>query len=82
MKPDLSRHIAHVAFRASADLNNLLPLIREHANDEEYENFLKAISAISGDIAFKILQRVYDEHPAIESEIDQRIATYGVLIAN
>jgi hypothetical protein len=63
-------------------LNNLLPLIQQHAKDDEYEKFLVAISAISGDIAFKILQRIYDEHPAIEAEIEQRISTYGVLIAN
>ena len=81
MNPDLSRHVAHVAFRASANLNDLLPIIREHATEEEYQSFLAAISAISGDIAFKLLKRLYDEHPDIEREIDDRIAKYGILIS-
>jgi hypothetical protein len=82
MKPDLARHLAHVAYRASANLNDLLPLLREHATEEDYNKFRVAISGISGDIAFKILQSIYDVHPEIEAEIDQRISTYGVLIAN
>jgi hypothetical protein len=82
MKPELARHVAHVAFRASANLNELLHLIRDHGTEEEYKKFLVAISQVSGDIAFKILKRIYDEHPEIESEIDERVSTYGVLISN
>jgi hypothetical protein len=82
LNEDLARHVAQVAFRASADLNDLLPLIREHATEQEYESFLVAISAISGDIAFKLLKRLYAAHPGMEAEFDERIARYGVLISN
>lgn len=82
MNQELARHVAHVAFRASAKLNDLLPLIREHATEAEYKAFLVAISAISGDIAFKLLRNLYAEHPQIEAEIDERISEYGVLISN
>jgi len=70
-----------VAFRSSANLNDLLPLLREHCEEKEYKEFLDAIAQISGDIAHVLLQKIYSQHPEIEVEIDRRIDAYGVLIS-
>lgn len=80
MKAELARHVALVAFRSSANLNELVPLLREHCTDSEYRKFLDAIAAVSGEVAMRVLQPIYAEHPEIEAEIDRRISEYGTLI--
>ena len=80
MKAELARHIALVAFRSSANLNELLPLIRDHCDEDEYRAYLEGISSITAEVAQQVLKRVYDEHPDIEKDIDKRIEEYGVLI--
>jgi predicted aconitase len=80
MKTELARHIALTAFRSSANLNDLIPLIKEHSTEDEYRKYLDAIAAVSGEIAMRILKNIYAEHPEIEGEIDRRIDAYGVLI--
>jgi len=81
MDNDLARHVAMTAFRSSASLNDLIPLLKHYCSDEEYQIYLEAISAISGDIAWKILKKIYDEHPDIKRDIDYRIDKYGRLIS-
>ena len=81
MDNELARHIAVTAFRSSANMNDLIPLLKEHCSNDEYQVYLEAISAISGDIAYKFLKKIYDEHPDIEKDIDNRIDKYGILIS-
>lgn len=80
MDNELARHIAMTAFRSSANLNDLISLLKQHCSEDEYQVYLEAISAISGDIAYKVLKKIYDEHPDIERDIDNRIDKYGLLI--
>jgi hypothetical protein len=80
MKSELARHIALVAFRSSANLTELVPLIREHCEEHEYQEFLNGISCVAAEIAQQVLRRLYTQHPDIEKEIDRRIEEYGTLI--
>jgi len=82
MKIELAKHVALTAFRSSANLNDLLPLLREHCSGDEYQTYLSAIAKISGDIAIHLLGKIDQEHPEIQREIDKRIEEYGVLIVN
>lgn len=81
MDNELARHVAMTAFRSSANLNDLIPLLKQHCRDDEYQIYLEAISAISGDIAYKVLKKIYSQHPDIEGDIDNRIDKYGQLIS-
>jgi hypothetical protein len=80
MKAELAKHVAMVSFRSSANLNELVPLLREHCEESEYRQYLDAIAAVSGEIAMRILKPIYAEYPEIEAEIDRRISEYGTLI--
>lgn len=78
---ELARHVAVTAFRSSATLNELIPLLKHHCDENEYQEYLEAISAISMDVALKLLKKIYEKHPEIEIDIDQKIETYGYLIS-
>ena len=80
MKDELAQHIAIVAFKSSSNLNELLYLISDHADEEEYQEYLRIIADISASIGCNLLQKIYDEHPEIEKEIDRRIEVYEELI--
>lgn len=81
MERELAYHVAMVAFRSSANLNELVPLLRAFCDESEYKIFLESITAVSADISYNILKKIYDEHPGIEQDFEDRIEKYGFLIS-
>ena len=80
MKDELAKHIAIVAFKSSSNLTELLYLINEHTDEEEYQEYLRIIGEISALIGVELLHKIYDEHPEIKKEIDRRVEVYEELI--
>lgn len=80
MNRDLAQHVARVAFRSSADLNDLIPLLREHCVQEEYEKYVKAIASASAEIGTEILARIFSSYPELEQDFEERIRRYGRLV--
>jgi len=77
MKEELARYVARVAFRASADLGDLIPLIKEHCPQEEYEKFAPAIGSAAAAIGLDVLNLVFNDHPDLRREFDENVKTYG-----
>lgn len=80
MNKDLAKHIARVAFEASAELGNLVPLINGHCSQEEYQKLGWAIASASAAISTNILEQIFRDHPELRQHFDDDIKTYGRII--
>ena len=54
MDKELATYISKVAFRSASELNDLIPLLKKHCNEEEYKLFARAIAETSAKINLKI----------------------------
>jgi fibrillarin-like rRNA methylase len=80
MHKEIAHHIAYESFRISSMLNNLIPILKENCDKDEYEFLAKKIAAISGDIGLELLNYVFSKYPDIKDEIDGKIQKYSTLI--
>jgi len=80
MQIELARYITRSAFRSVAELQNVLPLLQDHASRAEYETYRQAIAKAIGTIGDEITNRVLADNPGLSAEIESSIATYGRLM--
>jgi len=74
---ELAQLIAITAFRASADLGDLLHPLKDNCSPEEYEKFSKALATCSADIYLDVLRPIYEMHPSLEKEFEEKVQRYG-----
>jgi hypothetical protein len=77
MTEDLARLVALTAFRSSADLGNLVPILKQHCSEEEYRDFLDAITHAMTTIDLSVTRKAKALIPGIEAEWDAKVAAYG-----
>jgi len=77
MDKELAKLVALTAFRSSADINNLIPLLKEHCSEAECRDFGIAIATASAGISQQILSKVFALHPDLEVAFDMQIRKYG-----
>ncbi|MBV8186008.1 MAG: hypothetical protein JOY64_22990 [Alphaproteobacteria bacterium] len=80
MDRKLAKHVAREAFRSGRNLEELLPLLREHCDDGEHDEYRRAIAMAIFAIQNELLKKVFAEHPTLEDEIEGDIRTYGRLL--
>lgn len=80
MNRKLAQHIVRVAFRSSAELGNLIPLLKEHCKPDEYEKLCRPIASASATISLNILNLVFTDFPDLELELDEEIKVYGKML--
>lgn len=80
MNNELAEYVVKIAFKSESDLNDLIPLLKEHCNANEYKKLAVAIATVSATINTEILNLVYDGHPKIRDNVDRKINEYGRLI--
>jgi hypothetical protein len=80
MDKDVATHIAKVAFKASADLGELVPLAKAHCTKNEYETLGRAIALASATISLEILNLIFREFPEIKQNFDEDIKLYGRIL--
>lgn len=76
MNADVARHVVRAAFRSSRELSDLLPLLKAHLNQVEYQNYAKAIAAAIAAIQLEVLNLVTVGRPELETEIETQISKY------
>jgi hypothetical protein len=76
----LAKHIARAAFRSGGKLQELLPLLKEHCDDLEYDEYRRAIAMAIFGIQSELLKKVFCDHPTLEEEIESDIRTYGRIL--
>ena len=77
MDRELAKLVAVTAFRSSADINNLVPLLKECCNEAEYKAYALAIASASAEISMQILNKIYEDHPDIKDEFEEKMHKYG-----
>lgn len=77
MDKELAWHVITVAFRSTNLLQEVLPLLKDHGAEAEYEAYGKAIARAIHGVQRELIDRVVAVHPEIEAQIEARIAKYG-----
>jgi len=77
MEKELAKLVALTAFRSSAELGNLIPLLREHCDEDEYRHLGAAIAAVSAEISGQILRNIFATYPQLEAEIEANVHKFG-----
>jgi hypothetical protein len=77
MDIDLARHVARTALRSARELGDMLPLLKQHLDAEEYKSYAEAISSAVDAIDVEILDKVMSDHQKLAQEIEVAIAAYG-----
>ncbi|MCK4840357.1 MAG: hypothetical protein KAT04_00580 [Methylococcales bacterium] len=80
MDKELAEYAVKVAFKSESDLNDLIPLLKEHCSENEYKKLAIAIATVASTINTEILNHIYDAHPEIRDDVDRKINEYGRLI--
>ena len=70
MDIELAREIVRTAFRSSAELQALLPVLKRRCGDEEYRSYALGIAAAIDAIGVGLTNKALAEHPGLASEIE------------
>jgi heme oxygenase len=74
---DVATMILTATHRSGRELADLVPFIKEHCDKEEYERISIAIATVLHDLDATIQQPIYQEHPDVEREIEDRVERFG-----
>ncbi len=80
MDRDLAKHVVTVGFHSLSLLEGLIPLLKEHCSEAEYNEFLKSIASVSGHLMTDLFKKVFQEYPDLENEVETKINKYGKFI--
>jgi hypothetical protein len=80
MDRDLAKHVVAVGFHSLSLLESLIPILKKHCSADEYSEYLKAIGTVSAEVSTQIFGKVFQEHPDLEAEVEQKIKRYGQFI--
>jgi hypothetical protein len=64
---DLAKHVVTVGFHSLALLEGLIPLLKDHCSEAEYNEYLKSIATVSGYLMTDLFNKVFDEYPDLEN---------------
>jgi hypothetical protein len=80
MDKDLAVHIAMTAYRASVDLGDLVPLLKEHCTEDEYKTLTRAIASASYTVNCEVTDLIFDMFPDIKDEFEGRLKKFGFVL--
>jgi hypothetical protein len=67
MQRDTAREVVGLAWECMSRLNEVLWLIRQNCPDTELQIYLKPVGHIMGRIVLDVIERVYAEHPDLDT---------------
>jgi hypothetical protein len=77
---DLAKHVVTVGFHSLSLIEGLIPLLKEHRTDAEYNEYLKSIAAVCATMTTEIFNKIFQAYPDLEKEVEQKIQRYGKFI--
>jgi len=80
MEKELALHVIRTALRSAGSLEELLPLLKEHCDEKEYDEYRMAIATAIYNINNELTSRAFSAHPQLEEEVEIRINKYGRLL--
>ena len=73
----LARHLARRAFDISRALQDVLVLLKDHLDEDEYRLYARAIAGSVQTVNDALLEKPLAGRPAIRAEIEASIDRYG-----
>jgi len=80
MKPDIARHVLRAAFRSAAELQQVLPLLKENCTAKEYDEFRTGIATAIATVGDEVTNRILAANPGLSKEVDEEMKRYGRLL--
>lgn len=80
MDKRIARYIVAVSFRSMAPLQQMLPLLKEHCTQEEYQVYSRAIATVIAEIGLELNNKVFASHPELKQEIEKDMEKYGRIL--
>jgi hypothetical protein len=77
MDRDIATIILSSSQRSVRELDDVIPIIKEHCSEQDYYALKKAISSAIYDIMQDIGKYVRDRCPELDQEIENRMNKYG-----
>ena len=77
MDIELAREVVRTAFRSSAELQALLPMLRRRCNAQEYQTYALGIAAAIDAIGVEVTNRALAAHPGLVNEIESTVERQG-----
>ena len=74
---DLARHVVAVGFHSLSLLESLLPILKTHCDQDEYSEYLQSIGAVSAEMSSEIFNKIFQQYPDLEREVESKIKQYG-----
>jgi hypothetical protein len=80
MDRELAEHVVTVGFHSLSLLESLIPILKKHCEEQEFNEYLKSIGLVSAEMNIAIFNKVFQEHPDLEQEVERKIERYGQFI--
>ena len=77
MDIELAREVVRTAFRSSAELQALLPMLRQRCTAQEYQTYALGIAAAIDAIGVEVTNRALAAHPGLAGEIESSVEKQG-----
>ena len=71
--------VASTIIRTQSELGDLLPFVKANCDQEIYKKFLAAMGGVLAEIGLELLNPIFDLHPELKVEFDERRSKYGRL---
>ena len=77
MNSEHAWRVVQVAFKASAELQELLRFLKQHCTPEGYKGYSLGIAASIDAINVQLLDRALTAHPNLRTKIESGLARFG-----
>ena len=77
MDIELARQVVRTAFSSSAQLQTLLPVLRQRCSADEYRDFALSIAAAIDAIGVGLTNKAIAAHSGLAGEIESSLAKHG-----
>ena len=69
--------VALTGFRSSAELGNLIPILKQHCSDAEFREFSDAITLAMTTIQMSVTEKAMAQVPGLDAELAAKVSTFG-----
>jgi hypothetical protein len=73
MEKDVARHVVRVAFRCSAELQELLRTLKDRCSADEYKTLAFDVAKAVDAIGTALIDRALSSHPDLADEIEANL---------
>lgn len=77
MDIDVARQTIRQSFRIARELQDILPLLKERCEPDDYKQYVFDIAAAIDAVSVALLNKAIKTYPELEREIDERISATG-----